>query len=124
MQEIDPELIRHAAQRSSKINFAPRGIDEAGGEKSGAMVADDRRASMMDAGEVVRSNLAPEQILEVGDLVDRQRNGKLSAEVQEWMASGLLVYKSIGVSLTDLVAGQKILGLAKKKHLGTVINDF
>jgi ornithine cyclodeaminase/alanine dehydrogenase-like protein (mu-crystallin family) len=124
LQEIDPELIQYAAQRSSKIDFAPRGVDKAHVKKSGAMVADDRRTSMMHAGEVVRSKLAPEQILEVGDLVDRQRKGTLSAEVQEWMAAGLLVYKSIGVSLTDLVAGQKILGLAKKKKLGTVINNF
>jgi len=41
-----------------------------------------------------------------------------------FLENGLVVYKSVGVSVTDLAIGNAILALARKQSLGISISDF
>ncbi|KAF4556369.1 Ornithine cyclodeaminase-like protein 2 [Elsinoe fawcettii] len=124
MLEIDPSLIHHAIRVSDSIDFSRRDSPSRHTTKGGAIVTDDREASLKHAGEVVQTGLKELQLVEIGDLMDRKRRDTLSAELEGWMASGLLIYKSIGVSMTDLVTSNFILDFARRRSLGTKVTDF
>ena len=111
MIELDPELVRVAAER--------------GGE-SGMVVADNRDDCMKASGELVRSGLGVDQVLEVGELLHslEGESSELQEKRRECLATGFVVYKSIGVSMTDLAAGQAVLEMARKRGQGVSIPDF
>lgn len=118
MIEIDPELVTLAARASSHIGFFDQ---KASG---GAIVVDDVPGCKDHAGEVVQSGLAEDQLIALGDLVHQKKERQLTSDMQAWMAEGYLVYKSIGVSVTDLVAGESMLEMAQEKQEGTIVPDF
>lgn len=124
MCEIHPDIIHHAIKKSSAIPFSHGNTDVQQKPSGGAVITDDRAASMMHAGEFLQANLTESDILGIGDLISRQESGTLSPEVQRWMASGFLVYKSIGVSMTDLVISEMMLQLAKEKKVGKVVDGL
>ncbi|KAI7200747.1 hypothetical protein KC316_g1372 [Hortaea werneckii] len=124
MCEIHPDIIHHAMEKSSAIPFSHSNTNVQQRHSGGAVITDDRAASMMHAGEFLQAKLTESDIVEIGDLISRQESGTLSPEVQRWMSSGLLVYKSIGVSMTDLVISEMMLQLAKEKKVGKVIDGL
>ncbi|KAK2603976.1 hypothetical protein QQS21_003812 [Conoideocrella luteorostrata] len=124
MIEIDPGLVKYAVQCSNHIDFASGNVKNDQRAKRGVIVVDSIQDSRAHAGEVVQSGLTTEEMMEVGEIIHRLRKGTLSAEVQEWIASGLLIYKSIGVSTTDIVAGEAVIDMAKRKHVGTLVPQF
>ncbi|KAJ9657795.1 hypothetical protein H2198_004102 [Neophaeococcomyces mojaviensis] len=111
MLELDPEMLRIAAQRNGD---------------SGIVVVDDREECMKSAGEVVQSKLGEHQIAELGEILDlvTKPTTELQAKTVRCLESGFVVYKSVGVSLTDLSAGQALLALAKKSGQGLNVPDF
>lgn len=111
MLELDPTLLHFAAQE--------RGDD-------GVVVVDDREECMKSAGEVIQSGLAESSITEIGEILDLETKPKtdLQEKMMNCLESGLVVYKSVGVSLTDLSAGQALLDLARKNKSGTAVSDF
>jgi ornithine cyclodeaminase/alanine dehydrogenase-like protein (mu-crystallin family) len=121
MIEVDPAILHHVTET--------RGFNKNDGTlSSGAVIVDDDEHALIHAGEIVRSGLNKDQIVSIGQVLSWKREGSLGAEsthdLNWWLAEGLIVYKSIGVSVTDLVAGNTILALAAKKDLGTFISDF
>lgn len=112
MIELDPALLRYAA------------------EKEGAILADNRHEARNSTGEGIQSALKDEQIIEVGQVLDWKAEDSVSEKtvpadkLEEWTSTGFTVYKSVGVSVTDLVSGDKILELARAKGLGTVVDGF
>jgi ornithine cyclodeaminase/alanine dehydrogenase-like protein (mu-crystallin family) len=121
MIEVDPAILHHVTET--------RGFNKNEGTlSSGAVIVDDDEHALIHAGEIVRSGLNKDQIVSIGQVLSWKREGSLGAEsthdLNWWLAEGLIVYKSIGVSVTDLVAGNTILALAAKKDLGTFISDF
>lgn len=47
------------------------------------------------------------------------------ARLEAWLREGYVVYKSVGVALTDLASGEAILELAKKHEgMGTLVTDL
>jgi len=42
----------------------------------------------------------------------------------EWLARGNVIYKSIGLGLTDLVVGNELVRLAKDMDCGTCVANF
>jgi ornithine cyclodeaminase/alanine dehydrogenase-like protein (mu-crystallin family) len=115
MIELDPELLRHLAAKRS----------QAAGSKAGSLLVDDRETVVPHTGELIQSKLDAEHIVELGEIADQQ-NSKDGGDtaLQHWMEEGLLVYKSIGVGMTDLAASNAILAFARKKQLGTTISQF
>ncbi|KAI3317825.1 NAD(P)-binding protein [Xylariaceae sp. AK1471] len=114
MIELDPELLRHVVTQSSQWV----------GSKAGSVIVDDRESVLQHTGEAIRSKIGAEYILEVGEIESIQQNEGDQGPLLNWMKDGLLVYKSIGVGMTDLAASNAILGLARKRQLGTIISQF
>lgn len=116
MTEMDPELFRNALN-----------------SRNGAVIVDDRLGAMQVSGEIIQSGLRAEQVLEIGEIL-ASRMGQLSdggragsipeAALQHKLAEGLIVYKSIGVSMTDLAAASAVLALAREQKQGVEIADF
>lgn len=114
MIELDPALL-------NRVEKASRGRNPSGGN-GGFIVVDDRESTSQHAGEVLKSDLKEEHLVEVGEVLSLQKQDKISPETKRWLEEGLLVYKSCGVSVTDLVAGNAILALAKEKNVGVSVS--
>ena len=77
------------------------------------------------SGEVVQSGIGADDIVELGQVEQMmQGDAQSNVELQRWLRDGLLVYKSIGVSMTDLAASKAILEIAARQGLGVSIQDF
>lgn len=106
MIEVHPDILHHVIRSKSVV------------------LVDDAKTSLTHSGEIVQSGLTLEQILEIGYILRQRSNSELDDDQENWLAEGLVVYKSIGVSMTDLAAGNAILALAEKNDKGTKITDF
>ncbi|KAL2416520.1 hypothetical protein ABEF95_012984 [Exophiala dermatitidis] len=115
MAEIDPELLVEAAARGS-----------ATGSTGGAVIVDDRAGACTASGEIIQSKLEARQLDELGELLNlsSSKPDTFSSKVKGHLAEGLVVYKSVGVSLTDLAAGNALLSFAKARGLGVFLSDF
>ncbi|KAM0425392.1 hypothetical protein ACHAPT_009449 [Fusarium lateritium] len=115
MIELDPSLLHHVLATES-------GYNPANGEPKGVVLVDDRDYALENSGEVVQSKITADNMVELGHIV-ALRKGKIQPlndshveETTRFISEGFVVYKSIGVSLTDLTAGNAILALAQKKR--------
>lgn len=119
MIEVDPAILHHVTQMP--------GFNSTGGS-TGTVIVDDDKHAMVHAGEIVQTGLKEDQILGIGQVLSWKREGSVGSEstdeLDKWVSEGLIVYKSVGVSVTDLVTANAILELAAKKNLGTSISDF
>lgn len=111
MIELDPQILREAAER---------------GGSNGLVVADNRDDCVHSAGEVIQSGLGVDKIAEVGEILHLLAgvSSERQEKTRECLETGLVVYKSVGVSMTDLAAGQAVLEMARKKGQGVSIPDF
>ncbi|PPJ56507.1 hypothetical protein CBER1_03895 [Cercospora berteroae] len=121
MIEMDPQLLKRVVSEERSYNPVSQGDD-------GFILVDDRKSVAEHTGELLRSKLSEAQMIEVGQMLEVRESlgqseeaAKLNAHLEE----GFLIYKSVGVSVTDLASGEVILELAQKQgNLGTVITDF
>ncbi|RMJ09288.1 hypothetical protein CDV36_011112 [Fusarium kuroshium] len=116
MVEMDPEMLRHAAERSD--SYSPHGA------AGGSIIVDDLEECLVKAGEVIQSGLKAEQMVPVGEILSWKRGSKSTGSLESWLGEGFVVYKGIGVSVTDLAAGNAILELAKTRNVGVSIPNL
>ncbi|KAI6710234.1 hypothetical protein JHW43_007251 [Diplocarpon mali] len=45
-------------------------------------------------------------------------------QMSRWLSSGNVIYKSVGMGLMDLVVGGEVIKLARKRNIGTTLEDF
>lgn len=122
MMELDPALLTHVAQDHDAF-------DVIGGAEGGSIIVDDLPEASKHAGEVIRSGLGAEHLVELGELLHARHGGRLRsqerdvdvAKVEEWLAGGLIIYKSVGIGVTDLAAGEWILAKAIEKQVGSLL---
>ncbi|KAI1421896.1 hypothetical protein F5Y12DRAFT_765248 [Xylaria sp. FL1777] len=112
MIELDPELLRQAVKRISP------------GSKAGSVLVDDRKWVLQHSGEAVRSKIGAEYLVEIGEIENIQNDESGKGSLQNWMRDGLLVYKSVGVGMTDLAASNAIMAIARERQIGTTITRF
>ncbi|KAI1358507.1 hypothetical protein F5Y08DRAFT_321673 [Xylaria arbuscula] len=112
MIELDPELLHHTV----------KGISS--GSRAGSVLADDRKYVLEHSGEFARSKIGGENVVEIGEIESLQSKEVDKEPLAKWMKDGLLVYKSVGVGMTDLAASNAIIAIAKERHLGTTISQF
>ena len=111
MIEVHPAILHHVTSSN-------------GTDANGVILVDDAEAAFLHSGEIVQSGLTKTQMLEIGHILLWKRNSELPSGQTMWLGTGLVVYKSIGVSMTDLAAGNSILALAESKNLGTRVSGF
>ncbi|KAK4508543.1 hypothetical protein PRZ48_002282 [Zasmidium cellare] len=110
MIELDPALLERAVTASANAR----------------VLVDDSNAFQNHTGEGIQSGLKAEQLLELGKVVDLHKQGTGSHEAisGDWLGEGLVVYKSVGVSLTDLAIGEAILKRADQTDIGTLVANI
>ncbi|KAI1204748.1 uncharacterized protein F4807DRAFT_446070 [Annulohypoxylon truncatum] len=120
MIELDPDLVKSIVD-DTENGFHPER------DSAGAILVDDRETILTHVGEAVQSQLKLDDMVEVGKIAhlrehdpDQARKEKLN----RWLEEGLVVYKSVGVSVTDLAAGEAILALDKERNIGFHLPDF
>ncbi|KAK7419747.1 hypothetical protein QQX98_003119 [Neonectria punicea] len=122
MQEIDPDLLR-AITTTDLGSYSP-GLDS--NHHGGVILVDSREACALEAGEIVDANLSTDKMFELGELVNLQKMGdqKIKNELDEWLASGLVVYKGVGLGIMDLALGKLLLDLARERDIGSRLDEF
>jgi ornithine cyclodeaminase/alanine dehydrogenase-like protein (mu-crystallin family) len=112
----------------SMIELDPKLFQRAAAMENGAVIVDDRTGSQKVSGEIIQSQLAGEQILELGAIIASssmlQSSGDDAIASSSAICEGLVLYKSIGVSMTDLTAANALLSLAKSSNHGILVPDF
>ncbi|GKZ37445.1 hypothetical protein AbraIFM66950_008995 [Aspergillus brasiliensis] len=116
MIELDPELLRGVVHGEDR--FDPL----TGDEGKGVVLVDDRDYALGGCGEIVQSGLAGTDMVELGEIL-ALKSGRIQAShdehvrrIERFMEEGFIVYKSVGVSLTDLTAGREVLRLYREKQ--------
>lgn len=122
MIELDPEVIRYAIEHPEAYSERKDGL--------GNILVDDRDECLANTGELIQSGLDAERVTEVGQILSWQRGEQkaqpnIDHQARElWLSEGFVIYKSIGVGLTDLAIANSILALAKVRKIGVAIPDF
>ncbi|KAF2632964.1 NAD(P)-binding protein [Macroventuria anomochaeta] len=114
MQEIDPELLKSIAD--------PAGVFKEQVWQS-KVVVDSAEGCLAEAGELDRAEIRREGMLEVGKIQDL-RSSESPEGLEQWLADGFVVYKSVGFGIMDIAIGSKLLELAKEKGRGVYLDDF
>lgn len=123
MIELDPSLLHDTIAANDGYNPAT------GEEGRGVILIDDRDFGLESCGELVQSEIAAGDVVEIGEIIALRRGVDLTKvkeghieNVNHFVSEGFVVYKSVGVSITDLTVGDAILGLYKKKQ-GTLLDS-
>lgn len=109
MIELDPALLHHYLEASGGHNPTSDGM-------KGVVLVDDREYALKNSGEVVQSKIKADDMLELGQIVSLKRAIMRSGDDQQrfeqtkrYISRGFVVYKSVGLSLTDLTVSNAIL---------------
>lgn len=120
MMELDPEMLRYVAglRKGDDVSVGP-----------GMVMTDDINQALIKSGEIIQSGLGADQIFEVGQVLewgeDASQIPHTSPErLNLCLKEGFLIFKVVGVSVTDLVSGNEILSLARGRGVGVIIQDF
>lgn len=116
MQELDPNLLRHIVDS----NDATIGDSD----KHNTIAVDSREACFQESGEIANAKLRPEQVSEVGGILNEVRSSSPAPGLSDWLANGLVVYKSVGIGVMDLSLGLRFRDLAKAKDIGVWMKDL
>ncbi|KAF4943800.1 hypothetical protein FSARC_14829 [Fusarium sarcochroum] len=117
MLELDPTLLNEVVSSS--------GYNPNGGA-NGVILVDDREIAQKNTGEFTKSQVKTEQIVEIGEVLGWKESwpGDKQQQLSKWLEEGFVVYKSVGVGLTDLSAASSIVGLAEKYSKGVTVDNF
>lgn len=112
MLELDHALLHHGISTGD-------GYNPVTGEAKGVVVTDDRDFALQGCGELVNSGITAKDVVELGEVISLKKRSKNSGQVEKtdrFVSEGFVVYKSIGVSMTDLTVSNAILELFQKKQ--------
>lgn len=117
MIELDPSVLDLAV--NDKAGYNP-----VTGETKGLVLVDDRDFALANSGELVQSKVAARDVVEIGEII-ALKNGKAipnspasvdTEKMEQFFSEGFVVYKSVGLSLTDLTVSNAILALSRKRQ--------
>ncbi|KAF2724199.1 ornithine cyclodeaminase [Polychaeton citri CBS 116435] len=107
--ELDPEI----------LSYRPKG------ETGSSILVNDRANAMSNSSEVlVEVGEVLKLLREKGTLSQNEHGHSKRNSLLTWLRPGFVVYKSIGLRVTDLAARNAILSLAQDRGVGICIPDF
>lgn len=112
MAELAPELLKEVVNASGVF---------AGQVWNGKIVVDTTDGCLEEAGELVQAGLDSDQLFNMGALELERRKPGSRAELDEWLHSGFVVYKSVGTAVMDLEVGRALFCLASAKSIGVQV---
>ena len=86
----------------------------------GKIYVDSKEACAEEAGELIKAELGPDDLVEVGEIYSRDGKEKVGLEG----GKELTVFKCVGMGLMDLIIAQALLDIAADQKVGTVLEDF
>lgn len=116
MMELDPQLLQEAIKSN--------GVQCSLGRGNGVVIVDDRDECLKSSGEIIRSGLQAEQLVEAGEVLSMKATSPDNGNPDHWLGNGFVIYKSVGVSSTDLAISRAVLSLARRHGVGISITDF
>lgn len=120
MQEVDAGLI--------KRSLLDRGL-----------IVDSKEACFKEAGELIRAQVVPNDLLEIGHILPVDETGNLALEtlkfrLNERVQSGtnqvadfngpVTLFKSVGIGLQDVAIGAAVVSKAEELCIGHIIEDY
>lgn len=122
MKELDPAIFQFVVQ--SKDGWDPQHDQKKGG--GGVIVVDTREGCFHEAGEIVQGKIQESEVVEVGEIVNVQETSadQGGEKMKQWLESGFVVYKSVGMGIMDLAVGSALCQMAKEKGVGLSVEDF
>lgn len=117
MIELDPSILDFAI--ADKAGYNP-----VTGESKGLVLVDDREFALTNSGELVQSRIEARDVVEIGEIIALKngkgiRNSLAKADIEiteRFFSEGFVVYKSVGLSLTDLTVSDAILVLSRERQ--------
>ncbi|KAM0716620.1 hypothetical protein Q7P37_008065 [Cladosporium fusiforme] len=135
MVELDPEVLRYAVAPHHEHRHVHKRQKE-----GGAVIVDTVSGCLREAGEIIQAKLAPDQIVELGELLMLKREAErqcakgetaeqgcnLQADtgLKEWLTRGNVIFKCVGIGLMDVVVGNELIRMARQRGVGTTIENF
>jgi ornithine cyclodeaminase/alanine dehydrogenase-like protein (mu-crystallin family) len=135
MVELDPEVLRYAVAPHHEHRHLHKRQKE-----GGAVIVDTVSGCLAEAGEIIQAKLAPDQIVELGELLMLKREaerlcakGEKAEEgcqlqddkgLKEWLTRGNVIFKCVGIGLMDVVVGGELVRMARERGIGTTIENF
>lgn len=127
MTELHPDVLRMAV----KSDHGHRHLHKHA-RQEGVILVDTLDGCLKEAGEIIQAKLAPEQLVEIGELImvkraalkDIERGGEGEKGLLEWLTKGNVIYKSVGLGLMDLVVAGELIRIARERDIGTTVPDF
>lgn len=119
MIELDPLILDLAI--ADKAGYNP-----VTGETRGLVLVDDREFALTNSGELVQGKIMAADVVEIGEII-ALKNGKgitnslTKADIErteQLFSEGFVVYKSVGLSLTDLTVSDAILARSRQRQQG------
>jgi alanine dehydrogenase len=102
----------------TSVGYDPPGseLDRAIVERASVICVESRASALAQppAGAVELAGVAPEEVVELGELVSGSRPGRGSA-------AEITLYKSVGVAVQDLAAAALVLQAARERNIGLEI---
>jgi ornithine cyclodeaminase/alanine dehydrogenase-like protein (mu-crystallin family) len=128
MTELHPDILRHEVRPYQ----ASHHHHHKHAQRGGVVLVDSLETCLQEAGEIVQAELGPHQLVEIGELMIVKEAARLAVDngdegekgLQQWLENGNVIYKSVGFGLMDLVTGGDLVTFARRKGVGTTIDDF
>ncbi|CAG7925229.1 unnamed protein product [Penicillium olsonii] len=115
MIEVHPELLQLAVAPNAGYNPITENED-------GVILVDDREFGLAHCGELLQAKIAAKDVVELGEIIsltaaqETNVSTKKIEKTKHFISEGFVIYKSVGVSLTDLTVSNAILQVAKEKR--------
>lgn len=125
MIELESELVKGVAGAGGTDAGASSAAASSGDGDAGNMIIVDNATDCLEnTGEFLHSGLDTSHVTEVGIVLQQLEEGKSDDKLEKCVKEGYVIYKSVGVGLTDLAAGQALVELAREKGKGIAVEDF
>lgn len=89
--------------------------------RAGLLMVDSRSACLLEAGELIAAGVRPEDMREVGELVGT--NPKCP-HLPDLSGDKVTVFKSVGLSVQDVVIAKLVVDLAERRGVGCKLNSY
>jgi ornithine cyclodeaminase/alanine dehydrogenase-like protein (mu-crystallin family) len=114
MQEVSGELLHRSGNRLPGSQMR--------------VVVDSREACLKEAGELIRTGVSPEDLVEIGELVSESEDGNLVVNEEKCeavrAAGDITIFKSVGVGVQDVAITDYVVRRVEEAGLGTVVQNY
>ncbi|KAL4806860.1 hypothetical protein BDV18DRAFT_120597 [Aspergillus unguis] len=122
MTELHPDILREEVAVQTPHRHFHKHV-----QRSGVVVVDSLDAAMKEAGELIKADVKPHQVVEIGELLmvrDSSKSADDEKHLREWVERGNVIFKGVGLGLMDLVTGTELVELAETRKIGTTVVEF